>query len=218
MLRVAAEDLYYHGVRLVVANVVWGIGALATAFSLTRSALGGLLLVAMIPLSVGLMGMATALVRDRTLVLSDFARSIRARFWRMLALGVGQLALIAIAVFDLAFGLQIGGVVGLVLAVVSFYTVLAVWLLALTVWPIVTDPERRGEPVRSGVRLGALLVLAHPVRIGVLALLLAIAAVAASIFAAAILTFAAAYIALVAAHFVLPAADRLEGRPTLLDE
>lgn len=218
MLRVAAEDLYYHGVRLVVANVVWGIGVVAVAFSLTRSALGWLILVAMIPLSVGLMGMATALVRERSLVLSDFTRAIRARFWRLLALGVGQLALIAVSVFDLALGLQMGGPIGLVFALLSFYTALAIWLLAVTVWPIVTDPERRDEPVRSGVRLGGLLILAHPFRIGLLALVLAIVAAVASILAAAILTFAAAYLALVAAHFVLPAADRLEGRRTLLED
>ena len=218
MLRVAAEDLYYHGVRLVVANVAWGIGVVAAVFSLTRSPLGWLLLVVMIPLSIGLMGMATALVRERSVVLSDFTGAIRARFWKLLALGVAQLAVIAVAVFDLALGLQIGGVFGLILALLSFYTTLAIWLLAVTIWPVVTDPERRSEPVRSGVRLGALLVLAHPIRIGLLALALAIVAVAASILAAAILTFAAAYISLVAAHFVLPAADRLEGRRTLIED
>jgi hypothetical protein len=215
---VAAEDLYYHGVRLVVANLIWGIGALATAYLLTRTAVGALALVAMIPLSIGLMGMATALVRERSVVMSDFARAISARFWRLLALGLAQLGLIVIAGFDLLLGLSLGGIVGLVLALVAFYTALAVWLLALTVWPIVTDPERRDEPVRAGVRLGALLVLAHPVRIGALAFLLAALTVASTILVAAIITFAAAYIALVAAHFVLPAADRLEGRATLLED
>jgi hypothetical protein len=215
---VAAEDLYYHGVRLVVANLIWGIGALATAYLLTRTPLGALALVVMIPLSIGLMGMATALVRERSVVMSDFARAIGARFWRLLALGLAQLGMIVIAGFDLLLGLNLGGIVGLVLALVAFYTALAVGLLALTVWPIVTDPERRDEPVRAGVRLGALLVLAHPVRIGALAFLLAVLTLASTILAAAIITFAAAYIALVAAHFVLPAADRLEGRATLLED
>jgi len=218
VIRVAAEDLYYHGVRLVVANLIWGMGALATAFLLTRTPVGALALVAMIPLSIGLMGMATALVRERSVVMSDFARAIGARFWRLMALGLAQLGLIIIAGFDLLLGLSLGGIVGLVLALVAFYTTLAVGLLSLTVWPIVTDPERRAEPVRAGVRLGALLVLAHPVRIGALAFLLAVLTVASTILVAAIITFAAAYIALVAAHFVLPAADRLEGRATLVED
>ena len=214
----AAEDLYYHGVRLVVTNLIWGMGALATVYLLTRTPVGAVALVAMIPISIGLMGMATALVRERSVVMSDFARAIGARFWRLLALGLAQLGLLVIAGFDLLLGLQLGGILGLVLALVAFYSALAVWLVALTVWPIVTDPERRDEPVRACVRLGALLVLAHPVRIGALAFLLAVVTVASTILAAAIITFAAAYMALVAAHFVLPAADRLEGRATLVED
>jgi uncharacterized membrane protein YesL len=217
-MRLAAEDLYYHGVRLVVANVVWGIGALLTAFVLTRTLIGLLALVVMVPLTVGLMGMATALVRERNVVMSDFVRPIRARFWRLQALGLGQLGVIVVAAFDLMLGLQLGGIVGLLLTVVAFYTGLAIWVLALAVWPIVADPERRSESVRSGVRLGALLVLAHPLRMGLLAIVVAVLAVASTILVAAMITFAAAYIALVAAHFVLPAADRLEGRPTLLED
>lgn len=218
MLRIAAEDLYYHGVRLVVANLVWGIGALVTAYAMTRSPIGILALAGMIPLTAGLMGMATTLVRERSIVMSDFVRAIRARFWRLFALGVAQLGIIGLVAFDLILGLQLGGIVGLVLAVVAFYSALAVWLLALTIWPIVSDPERHREPVRTGVRLGALLVLAHPIRIGLVAIVLAALTVISTILAAAIITFAASYIALVAAHFVLPAADRLEGRPTLLED
>jgi hypothetical protein len=217
-LRTAAEDLYFHGVRLIVANLVWGIGAILTAFALTRSApIGVLALVAMLPLTVGLMGMATAVVRERTVVMSDFTRALRGRLWRLLVLGVAQFALVTLAVFDLLLGLQLGGFVGLLLSIVAFYTLLAIWVLALVVWPIVADPERLGEPVRSSVRLGALLALAHPVRMGLLALVLGALTLASTILVAAIITFAAAYVALVAAHYVLPSADRLEGRATLIE-
>ena len=217
VLRLAAEDLYYHGVRLVVANLVWGIGLLLTLFTLTRSLLGVVPLIAMVPLTAGLMGMATAVVRERSVVMSDFTRALRGRFWRLLGLGLAQFGLVGLAVFDFLLGLQLGGVIGLVLALVAFYTVLGVWVLSITVWPVVVDPERRTEPVRSSVRLGALLVLAHPVRIGLLVLVLTVIAVATMILVAAIVTFAAAYMALVAAHFVLPSADRLEGRATVAE-
>ena len=214
MLRLAAEDLYYHGVRLVVANLIWGIGLLLTLFTLTRSALGVVPLIVMVPLTAGLVGMATAVVRERSVVMSDFTRALRGRLWRLLGLGLAQFGLIGLAVFDFFLGVQLGGVIGLVLALVAFYTVLGVWVLSVTVWPIVVDPERHAEPVRSSVRLGALLVLAHPLRIGLLVLVLTVVAVAATILVAAIVTFAAAYMVLVAAHFVLPSADRLEGRQT----
>src|SRR5687767_8344569 len=74
VLRTAVEDLYYNGVRLVAANLVWGIGAVLTAVALTRSAFGLLALLLMVPLTSGLMGMATALVRERSIVMSDFLR------------------------------------------------------------------------------------------------------------------------------------------------
>lgn len=218
MLRTAAEDLYYHGVRLVVANLVWGIAAVLTAYAVSRSLLGLLALVIMVPLTAGLMGMATALVRERSLVMSDFLRPLRGRVWRILALGAVQLLVTVVAAFDLALGIQIGGIVGLVMAIVAFYTGIALWVLAWTMWPIVTDPERSAEPIRAGVRLAALLVLAHPIRLGLMALLLGAITLASTILAAAIITFAAAYVALVAAHFVLPSADRLEGRETMLVE
>lgn len=218
VLRTAAEDLYYHGVRLVAANTLWGIGAALTAYSVSRSVAGFLALAVMVPLTIGLMGMATAVVRERSVVMSDFARAIRGRFWRLFALAMAQFALTALAAFDLALGVQIGDIVGVIMAVIAFYTLLAIWVLALTVWPIVTDPERRTEPVRSAVRLGALLVMAHPIRMSGMALVLAVATVASTILVAAIVTFGAAYVALVAAHFVLPSADRLEGRETMIVE
>ena len=218
VLRTAAEDLYYHGVRLVVANLVWGIAAVMTAYAVSRSLIGLLALVIMVPLTAGLMGMATALVRERSLVMSDFLRPLRGRLWRILGLGAVQLLLTVVTAFDLALGIQIGGILGLVMAIVAFYTGLALWVLAWTIWPIVTDPERSGEPIRAGVRLAALLVLAHPIRLGLMAFVLGAITLASTILAAAIITFAAAYVALVAAHFVLPSADRLEGRETMIVE
>ncbi len=218
MLRTAGEDLYYHGVRLIVANLVWGIGAALTAYAITRSLLGLLALAIMVPLTAGLMGMATAVVREHTVVMSDFTRPIRRRSWRLMALAAAQFGLTVVAAVDLMLGLQMGGIFGVVMAVFAFYTLLALWAVAWTVWPIVTDPERLGEPVRAAVRLGALLVLAHPIRMGLMALVLGVITVASSILVAAIVTFAAAYVALVAAHYVLPSADRLEGRETLVVE
>ena len=103
----------------------------------------------------------------------------------------------------------------LLLSILAFYTRHRHLGPCLVVWPIVADPERLGDPVRSSVRLGALLVLAHPIRMGLLALVLGALALASIILVAAIITFAAAYLALAAAHYVLPSADRLEGRATL---
>jgi uncharacterized membrane protein YesL len=212
VLRLAAEDLYYHGVRLVPVNILWGIGLLIVAFALARSVLGLALIIGMVPLTVGLMGMATIVVRERTLVISDFIRSIRTDFVPRMALGVAQLLLTALATFDLLLGLQLAGIAGLILVVVALYTLLAAWIVAVAAWPVVMDPVRNGEPLRGRLRLAVLLVLAHPLRMGALGLVLAALLMVSAVLTAAIVTVAVAYAALVAAHFVLPAADRLEGR------
>ena len=215
VLRVAAEDLYYHGVRLVPANVVWGIGLLATASLLARSVLGLVLVIVMIPLTFGLMGMAAILVRERSLVMGDFVRPIRSHFLQRLALGIAQIGLLVVAAGDLLIGLQLGGLFGALLTVMAVYTAIGIWVYAVVAWPLVMDPIREDEPLRSRLRLALVLALARPFRIGALALILGVLLAAATVFAAAIITFAAVFAALIAAHYVLPAADRLEGRETV---
>jgi hypothetical protein len=217
VVRTAAEDLYFHGMRLVPANVAWGIVLIATSLVLSRTVLGLVLVLALLPLTIGLMGMATTLVRERNLVMGDLVRSIRTEFVARLALGLAQLALLVLAVVDLLVGLQLAGLLGLVLVVTALYTLAATWLVGVVAWPIVMDPLRVGEPLRRRLRIALILVIAHPVRLGALALLLAGLLAVGTVLAAAIVTFMVAYASLVAAHFVLPAADRLEGRRVLPD-
>ena len=200
------------------ANLAWGITFLVAVYLAGQSVLGLVIILALVPLTFGLMGMATIVVRERTLVMSDLPRSIRTDFARRFALGLAQLALVAIAVVDLLIGLQIAGMIGLVLAVTAFYSGVAIWILAVAAWPIVMDPLRETMPLRARLRLALILVLAHPLRFLLLSIVLAFVLAASALLAAALITFAAAYAALVAAHYVLPAADRLEGRETVTHE
>ena len=218
VLRTSASDLYYHGVRLVVINLAWGLAVLLTGYVLLRSPLGLVLVVALIPITIGLMGTATRLVRERTIVLSDFVATIRHRFWSHLGVGLAQVVILVVAFVDLLIGLQLGGVPGLILVVVAVDTAIAIWLLAVSTWPILLDPLRAGDPLRARLRLGALLLVAHPVRIGGMAVGLAIFLAVSTILAAALVTVSGAYAFLLAAHWILPAADRLEGRATLTSD
>jgi hypothetical protein len=68
------------------------------------------------------------------------------------------------------------------------------------------------EPARERLRLAALLVLAHPVRVVGLGLVLAALIVISVVAVVALLTVSVAFAALVATRYVLPAADRLEAR------
>ena len=214
VLRTSAEDLYYHGVRLVPTNVAWGLVVLA-GLALLSTPIVFVVLIALVPLTAGVMGMATTLVRSRTLVMSDFIGSIRPRLWAIVGIGIAQLVLVGVAAVDLLIGLQVGGFVGLILTVTSAYTAIAIWLLAVVAWPLLLDPLRGDLGTRECLRLGLLLVVAHPVRIGLLALVVGAVFAASTVLLAAIVTFAVAFGFLVCAHYVLPAADRLEGRATV---
>jgi hypothetical protein len=213
-IREAASDLYYNLIRLVGVNLLWGLAILLIAFLATAGLAALALVVGLVPLTAGLMAMATELVRNRRLDFSDFIDGIRRRFWTHLGIGVGQLVITLVATTNLLVGAQTPGFVGPILVITAFYTLLALWILAVTTWPLLLDPVRAEEPARRIIRLGATLILAHPLRIGTLALLLGGFLALSTVFAAALVTVSGAFGFLVVAHYVLPAADRLEGRAT----
>ena len=216
MLREAASDLYYHSLRLVAGNLLWGVVLLATLWlGVTAPPLlliGG---VALVPISIGLMRMATSVVREGHTVMSDFGAAFRPRAWRHLALGIGQLMLLVVAAVDLLIGVQLGGMLGTFLAMSAIYMLFAVWGLGVTCWPVLLDPLRDDEPIRQKLRLGVAVALTGPVRLTGVALLLIAFLAVSTILAALLLTVAVAFVFLAAARYVLPAADRLEGRATV---
>jgi len=216
VLREAASDLYYHSLRLVAGNLLWGVVLLATLWlGVTAPPLlliGG---VALVPISIGLMRMATSVVREGHTVMSDFGAAFRPRAWRHLALGIGQLMLLVVAAVDLLIGVQLGGMLGTFLAMSAIYMLFAVWGLGVTCWPVLLDPLRDDEPIRQKLRLGVAVALTGPVRLTGVALLLIAFLAVSTILAALLLTVAVAFVFLVAARYVLPAADRLEGRATV---
>lgn len=214
-VRRAAVDLYHNSMRLVAANLAWAFGLLLVAFLVPRTLAALPLAVVVVPLSIGLMGMATHLVRNRHVSLSDFTDAVRSRFLAHFGLGLAQLVLGFIALIDLGIGLQTPGFVGPALTVSAIYALIALWVVGLAAWPILLDPVRADEPVLAKLRLGALLALAHPIRLGGLALLLAVLLGLSTVVIVVLLTVAGALTALLAAHYVLPAADRIEGRATL---
>jgi len=216
VLREAASDLYYHSLRLVAGNLLWGVVLLASLwFGMVAPPLVLLGGVALVPISIGLMRMVTSVVREGHTVMSDFGAAFRPRAWRHVALGFGQLMLLLVAAGDLLIGVQLGGMLGTFLAVSAIYMLFAVWVLGLTCWPVLLDPLRSDEPISHNLRLGVALALARSGRLSGLALLLGAVLAGSTVLAALLLTVAVAFAFLVAARYVLPAADRLEGRETV---
>jgi hypothetical protein len=214
-VRAAASDLYYNSWRLVPANLLWAV----VVFVVAGLALVAPPLIVLVPLVAlpfaGLFRMTTRIARGEAV---SFWDGIEA--WRHdvpATLGLGASLLVAAVVFgsNVVNGLLDGTPVGWVFAALAGWGLVGTWLYAWVAWPVLVDPVRAEQPVRQRLRLAALLVLAHPVRFGVLGLVLAVLLVASLIAIVALVVVSLAFAALVAARFVLPAADRLEARLAL---
>ena len=215
--RLALFDLYYHSIRLVPANLAWGLG-----FAVLLSAVAlGVPLVAVIgapllalPL-VAIARLSGSLVREEDIVLSDAWQAARELARPALVSGT----LITLATLVLASNIQLALLAGtplsLAVGVAAGWGLVAFWLLALPFWVLLADPARAGRGALAAARESAALLLVAPGRLLALAIVVTGVLLVGSLLVAAVLTVAVAYAALVTAHVVLPAADRLAGSPGL---
>ena len=215
-IRAALQDAYYHSWRLLPANVVWAVVAatLATAALVVPAAV--LLLPLLALPTAGMFRVTTRIVRGGTVSFWDAIDAWRIEVRSTLAVGALIVAVALVLTANVFLGLDGSSPLGWALATLAAWGLVALWLFLWTLWPILTDPQRAGQPVRDRARLAALLVLAHPIRIGALALVLAVFLAASTVAIVALVSISASLAALVASHVVLPAADRLEaklGRP-----
>ena len=211
----AADDFYYNSIRFLPANLIFGVGLLVVVGLLLVGPIGFLAAAILIPPTAGVTRMATYLTRERYLFFSEFWEPMRRHPVRVLGLGLAQLALVAVLLVDILIGAGMGNLFGTFLAVSAMYALAILWVYALIAWPLLLDPARENEPARAHLRLGALLLLAHPLRLGAMGAVLGAIALVSTVAIVAIATFVLSFLALAAAHYVLPAADRLEGRATL---
>lgn len=198
------------------ANIVWGVvllGVMAAALTWLPAIL--LLVVLALPVA-GIFRMAALLTRGAPVGFGDFITGVRRFAIPALALGLASLVVGAILTANIGLGLAQGTIVGGVFAVLALYADVALAIYLVAAWPILVDPVHETMTVRGRLRLAFLVLATRSGRmLGLTLVILAIAIVSTVLFAA-LVTISIAYISLVAAHYVLPAADRIEGRPTLL--
>lgn len=217
-LRAAAVDLYFNSWRLVPANAIWGALLLLVVAASVYWLFGAALLLMMLAIpTAGIYRLAALIARGDTSAFSDAVAAYR-RYLRP-ALVLGLTGIIGTTIFGiniLTGVLTLGGPLGWAIATAAAWGLVILWAWLLCLWPLVVDPRREGVSLRKQMRLAALLVLAFPLRIGGLltgtALLLALS----TVLFAALITVAVAFCALLGCRYVLPAADRLEGRATVL--
>jgi uncharacterized membrane protein YesL len=211
-LRAAAQDGYYHSWRLVPANVVWSVVALSIA-GLALIAPPAILLFPLLALpTAGIFRVTTRIVRGEAVSFWDAIDAWRTNALATIGIGAGFVAATIVLGFNVVSGLASASLLGWGLATLAAWGLLATWLLAWTAWPILVDPRRADRPIMARLRLAALLVLAHPIRIALLGIVLGLFLAVSTLAVVALATVSVAFSALVASRFILPAADRLEAR------
>ncbi|MDQ2673252.1 MAG: hypothetical protein M3Y40_01210 [Chloroflexota bacterium] len=215
VVRGAVSDLYYNSWRFLGANILLGLTLILIVLAAVGSPWAlGLLPIAAVP-AAGMMRMATVLVRDGHADFSDVTAVLR-RPWTALAVGTVQSAIALVLVVDMWLGAAIGSFTGALLSVSAVYGLVIWWAFAAVAWPLLLDPERQGVPIARRLRLAAVVLVAHPFRVGVVLVLVGAALALSLLMIAPFVTFAAALGWLMIARFVLPVADRIEGRRTLV--
>ena len=213
-VRQAFTDFFFNSWRIVPVNVVWGVWLLVVLFAWASTNL----VVAIVlspPLVIPLAGMARfggLATRRQGIDLSDALDPIRRRPRAVLAAGIGFAAALVVLGVNVVSGLAMGGVVGIALTTIAGWGLVGLLGFALTFWPLLTDPARDAVPSKAIARLAGLLLLAHPLRIGLLAVVVGAILAVSTVAFAALITVAVGLVLLIAARYVLPAADRLEAR------
>jgi hypothetical protein len=211
-LRAAATDFYFHSWRLLPANILWAVVLLAiVGLAILVPPLIVLAPLAALPVA-GIFRIATLIVRGESVSFWDGLSAWRGEIRPSLALGTGLLGAAVVLGFNLVSGILSDSLPGWAFATLAFWGLLGAWLYAWVAWPILLDPLRAREPATNRLRLAALLLLAHPVRIGALGLVLAVLVVVSTVAVVALMSVSVSFAALVSARYVLPAADRLEAR------
>lgn len=154
-----------------------------------------------------LMRLAVAVARDRSPSWSMATAELGRLAGRKLLLGTAQLLVLALGVVNVLLAGNIGGILGIVSAVIAAYAVIATWMYAVALWPIVCDPDREA-PLREQLRMALTVVILRPLQIGVLALIAALAVIiCVQLIAPAV--FLPGFVLVVVARYVVPFVDRL---------
>jgi hypothetical protein len=213
-LREALSDFFYNSWRLVPVNVLWGLWFILVVgvwSSVNLAAAAVLVPVLAIPLA-GIARMAGLATRGESIGLSDALQPLRQRLRPLVVSAIAFTVALVILVANVVTGLAIGGLVGVALATASAWGLVVLAGFGITWWPLLTDPVHDAVSATNLARLCALLLLAHPLRFGLLVVIVVGILLASTILFAAVITISVAYVMLVAARYVLPAADRLEER------
>jgi hypothetical protein len=213
-VRRAFVDFFYNSIRLVPANVLWGVvliglGWMAILVGVWLAILGLPLLG--LPL-VGIYRLAGHITRGEEVVLSDVVTAARQQFLPALGFAAGVAWGLGLLAYNLIAGLGSASPLGWLIATLAGWGLVALAIFTVVAWPVLADPARTTEPARERLRLAGYLVLAAPFRMaGLTVIAVALWAVSTIAFAA-LVTISVSFVACLSCRVVLPDADRLAER------
>lgn len=211
-LRRSLTDFYFNSWRLAPANLVWGVGFVAYLIAGPLTLVGVVILLFLAVPLAGLHRMAALIARDEPAVLSDFVGGMRQFAAPALATAAGATILAIVFTTNIYVGLEAGGPVGWFISALALWGDVALAMLLVTFWPILTDPHRDGLGLRRRLVLAGLVVIGRPGRVAALTLVVTAILIVSTVLFAAILLVSVAYVSLVSARYVLPMLDALEAR------
>jgi uncharacterized membrane protein YesL len=211
VIRSALSDYYFHSMRLVPANVVWGAGLILVLLVGFTWPPGALVILPFLALpTAGIFHLAARIVRTEPDVGSrEILWPYRHALGSSLLVGSAFALVALVLATNVVVGVGRGDAVGLVLATLAGWGLVALWAGALVTWPLMVDPARAARSLPERLRLAGALLLVAPVRFGALGLIVAVVTVVSTILTAALLTVSVAFVALLACRAVYPVADRL---------
>jgi hypothetical protein len=212
VVRAALGDFYVNSLRLVAANLLWGATLIGVWLAFLITPLGVLFLPLLAFPTASIFRIAVLVVRGGPLSLREGLRVWQTDPIPILGLGVVLVSCLAVFLVNIVSGVLGGGVIGWVVATCAAWGAGVAWLVSWTAWPLLLDPSRADRSVRERLRTAVLLVLAYPIRLGMLGAVLAVFVLASTVALIALMTISVAFAALMATRYVLPAADRLEER------
>jgi hypothetical protein len=213
-IRRAFLDFFYNSIRLVPANVLWGIvliglGWIAILVGFWLAILGLPLLG--LPL-IGIYRLAGHITRGEEVVLSDVVTAARQQFLPAIGLAAAAAWGLGLLAFNVVAGLGSSSLLGYVIAIPAGWGFVALAIFTVVAWPVLADPARTGEPAGQRLRLAGYLVLTAPLRMASLAVLAVVLWIVSTIAFAALVTITVAFVACLSCRVVLPDADRLAER------
>ena len=196
--------------RFLLANLAWFVTAALTVTAGASFGPAYVLTALVVPVTCGLVSMAAHAARKDLPRLRHFRAGMRHRFWTHLAIGAAQGLVLAGAAVNIGIGMGGDSLLFALITVVAGYVALGTVVLAVAVWPLLLDPDRRDAGVPALFRLALAVIARRPVR------MLAVTAMEVALLAAISEVVVLGMIlpsvgALIATNFVLPVADRVQG-------